>query len=506
MTLQRVPLFTALEPNLVASGLTPDQHELLTPLWVDASSLQFVDGKVRRRRNNQRITRVDSGAIVGLSQQFLSNGDKVYWIVGGRDLWRWDKFSIENQAELATLGQVSPYADITHYGDWTFINTGVGQPLFHQGASGLQAMPELPSDFATMTKFLNYVMCIGTGSKKNGVTWHNSRDIFDWTPATTNDAGTLYVDQMNSPLKAAISYGQRLLIFAETQVAEVSYIGSPFYFGQRLLFDQIGVCGKKAVTTDGAAVYGMSRDGAFAMTLQEYRFIDEERIQTYFQENVNWGVQEQIIVARNDTQRTIDFLLPMHGSAVVNEGWSFDPTSGSWSPIDPVRFQDSRQVDQYTVAGESNGDVVWLEAGVGGDEPLVLETRPLLLQGRTMSGVTENHLDVLVQEVDLLLKSVENVQMAIGSTNDLNAGFTWTDWIDLVEGQVTYLVPEGLPSGAYWKLKFQSILQETNVTSGGELVTATTVPVTVSDPDFYWNFNLQGFMLYGELEGTRDAE
>jgi hypothetical protein len=83
--------------------------------------------------------------------------------------------------------------------------------------------------------------------------------------------------------------------------------------------------------------------------------------------------------------------------------------------------------------------------------------------------------------VVLLLKEATSVDFRIGSAQAQDDDFSWSMWQELDPMSRTYL-REATPDGVFWKLQFRS--------------TALT-----------WRLDLQGFMLFGTLEGTgRDRQ
>lgn len=114
------------------------------------------------------------------------------------------------------------------------------------------------------------------------------------------------------------------------------------------------------------------------------------------------------------------------------------------------------------------------------DLPLTLRTRPLLMQVQGANGYADVHTSSRVDEVVLLLKAAKHVDFRVGSAQAEEKEFSWTSWMELDPSSPTYLL-ESLPDGVYFKLEFRSTHN-------------------------LWEFDLQGFMLFGVVEGTKRGQ
>lgn len=483
------PIIVALEPNLIGSGLQEDLHPGQKLLWTEAANVTFYHGRVRRLlpkglfRNFGIVE-----PVTGISQRQLSTGERVTWVACGGTVLNWDgvdqntitSFSwTENETSLAP----ATYFDFTHFGDWTVINSGLGAAYLQKQSSGAN-LPEAPVNVVQFMKKYNFLVAVGHGLNGTKVSWSAADQIEVWTESQSNEAGELSIEDFDTHVRAGNRIGQHISVYAEDQMALVTFINSPFYFGQKTVLDGIGAVGKKAVISDGANNFGVGRNGIWWTDSHTYRYIDEGRMRDYFQENVNWAQASKIIAVRNDITNTLEFFFPMRGARVINEGWSFDPRDTSWSKLLPTCFKVERKLFDYPLEGDFVGRV-WLsqseEMPTALDailSELYLQTKPMPAQFQSSHGLTDVHIDSEMHEIDLLLKEAEHVEMRYGSSTEINETPKWGSWRPISVGAKTYRAEAGIPSGVYHHLAFQS--------------TAAN-----------WKFNLQGFLIFGSIEGTK---
>lgn len=479
--LRRTPIFKAFDPTVVSSGLQPDYQELKAFLWAEGDNVRFYKGKVARNVPPELMFDL-ALPIRGLSQQRDQAGVRWVWAAGGDALYRWYGPAqeliytapawVEDQNSLYD----ATFWDFVHWGDWTIFNTSTGRVQIYKPGIGVAPLGDSPSDVVSIQKKLNFVLAIGFGDRGTRVGWSDSDNIDDWTATDENLAGALSIDDFDTRIKASNRLGASIAVYAEDQLALVSYISAPFYFGQKVVLDGIGAVGKYSVTGDGTSNYGVGRNGVWWTDGITSRYIDDF-LHDYLQKGVNWDQSSKIVAARNDVTNCIDFYFPMGESLTISEGWSYDPQTGGWSKLPPVALQVERKLFNRPLVGRDDGHVMRAQGDPTVAAPLNLVTKPILIPYQDPSGLSDAHIDSRVDEVELFVKIAVGVEFRVGSATKVEDAFEFTPWIVVQNRAATYTLPN-IPSGVYWKLAFRSVVDE-------------------------WDLDLQGFMLYGAVEGTK---
>jgi hypothetical protein len=481
---RRTPVFRAIDPAIFGSGLEEDMHLLQKALWEKSENVTFYNGRVRRRFGPQEMFPAGANAVRGLGQMQDSDGVRWVWAASGGTVKRWYGPAAETVLsgdvvlENATVNAPATQWDFTSFGNWMVINNGSGPLRIFKPGTGLGVLGNAPSNVVKVMKKFNYLLAIGYGSAKTRVGWSDADNIDEWTASATNLAGSLSIEELNTPIRAAEPLGASIAIAAEDQLALLSYTGAPFYFGQKLVLDTIGACGKMAMTSDGRNLFGFGRGGFWWSDGVSARYIDDAKMQVYFQDTVNWAQCSKIVVARNDYTSCIEISFPAVGSLVNNKGWSFDPRNASWSPITPFSAKMDRRLFERPIVGSNAGSVALDMIDGQANLPLQLTTKPLLKQLQEASGISDIHYNTRVDEVDLLIKEAQAVEFRVGAKQGLSDDWVYTGWIPVQSGAISYQMPEGFPDGVYHQLDFRS---------------------TAND----WRFDFQGFVLFGNIEGSK---
>jgi hypothetical protein len=151
------------------------------------------------------------------------------------------------------------------------------------------------------------------------VRWSDQESAVDWTPAPTNQAGSLRLSH-GSKIVAWINIRQEVLVFTDSALYSMQYLGAPVVWGATLMSDNISVVSPNAVAVTAGVVYWMGTDKFYkydgrAQTLRcdlrQYVFGDINALQT-----------EQVFASTNEA---------------FNEVWWFYPSA------------DSTTVDRYVV-------------------------------------------------------------------------------------------------------------------------------------------------------------
>lgn len=480
--LRRSPIYVALTPDVVSSGLQPDKHRLHRKLWDTAENVTFFAGKIRRRLPPSLMLDVGDDPIRGINQQQGTDGTRWLWAASGGTVKRWYGPAAETiwdttWDEDQTVTHLPTFFDFTHYGDWTIINKGEGAAQIFKPDTGLEVYGNAPEDVVKFMKKMSFVMAFGYGARGTRVGWSDSADIEEWTASAENSAGSISIDDFDTRIMTANPLGQAIAVFSEDQMALVSYISAPFYFGQKMVLDGIGAVSKNSVASDGKNCVGVGFGGIWWTDSLSYRYIDEGYLHDYLQEEVNWDQAAKIQAMRNDFTGCFEFYFPMRDSLVVDEGWSFDPRTGGYSKLGGLSMKDERRIFRKPLVGTNDGLIQFDQNDPEAAAALVLETKPLLMMVQSAEGYVDSHTTARVDEVDLLIKTASNVEFRIKSSQEMHQDFEASPWLEVASEARTYKVP-ALPDGVYWKLEFRSTADN-------------------------WDLDMQGFMLFGAVEGTK---
>jgi len=91
------------------------------------------------------------------------------------------------------------------------------------------------------------------------IRWSDQEDPFTWIPAPTNQAGSIRLSH-GSQIVTTVQTRQEIVVFTDSSVYSLQYLGPPFVWGSQLLGDNISIAGQNAAAQANGIIYWMGVD------------------------------------------------------------------------------------------------------------------------------------------------------------------------------------------------------------------------------------------------------
>jgi hypothetical protein len=91
------------------------------------------------------------------------------------------------------------------------------------------------------------------------IRWCDQEDPFNWTPAATNQAGSLRLSR-GSQIVTAIQSRQEVLVWTDASLYALQYVGAPVVWGAQLVGENISIVSQNAVAYANGVTYWMGYD------------------------------------------------------------------------------------------------------------------------------------------------------------------------------------------------------------------------------------------------------
>ena len=117
----------------------------------------------------------------------------------------------------------------------------------------------------TVSDVSRFVIVFGTNDYGSSVLdpmlirWSDQEDFSTWTPAATNQAGSLRLSH-GSEIITSVQTRQEIVTFTDSAVYSLQYLGPPYVWGSQLLGDNISILSPNAVSVASGVVYWMGVD------------------------------------------------------------------------------------------------------------------------------------------------------------------------------------------------------------------------------------------------------
>jgi hypothetical protein len=202
--------------------------------------------------------------------------------------------------------------------------------------SGASGVPTI-QDFIFVSDTSRFVFAFGANDygsslqSKMLIRWSNQESLTEWTPAATNQAGSILLSH-GSRIVTCVQTRQEIVVITDSSLYGLQYVGPPAIWQVQLLGDNISIVGPNAAAVASGAVYWMGID-------KFYKY--DGRVQTlrcdlrqFIYGDINLSQSEQFFASTNEG---------------FNEVWFFYCSANSTT------------IDRYVVYNysENNNEGVW---------------------------------------------------------------------------------------------------------------------------------------------------
>lgn len=174
------------------------------------------------------------------------------------------------------------------------------------------------------------------------IRWSHQEDPYNWTPDATNQAGSVRLSH-GSSIVAAIQTRQEIVVFTDSSLYSLQYLGPPYVWQAQLLGDNISIASQNATTIASGVVYWMGVDKFYAY---------DGRVQT-----LNCDLRKFIFNDINLQQRDQIFCSTSEG---FNEVWWFYPSASSNAIDKYVVYNYQEKIWYYGTMART----AWLDTGL----------------------------------------------------------------------------------------------------------------------------------------------
>jgi hypothetical protein len=174
-----------------------------------------------------------------------------------------------------------------------------------------------------------------TSQDKMFIRFSDQESLSDYTPTSTNTAGTFRLDDGTS-IVGAIKGKDYILVLTDTAAYEMQFVGPPFTFSIRKVGSNNGILGQHAGTFANGAVYWMGKTGGFYMydgTVKSLPCLVEDFVFTTDGNNpgINYNSGQLVFGGINELYSEINWFYPTAGSSVIDRVVTYNFAENVWT-------------------------------------------------------------------------------------------------------------------------------------------------------------------------------
>jgi hypothetical protein len=198
------------------------------------------------------------------------------------------------------------------------------------------------------------------------IRWSDQESLVNWTPSATNQAGSVTLSH-GSSIITAIQTRQEILVWTDSAIYSLQYIGQPVVWSSQLMGDNISILGQNAAAQASGVVYWMGVDKFYSY---------DGRLQTlncdlrrYVFQDINLQQNQQVFASTNEGFNEVWWFYCSAGSTTVDKYVVYNYQEKVWyyGTMARTAWLDSGLRD-YPVAATYTHNLVNQEYGLDDDE------------------------------------------------------------------------------------------------------------------------------------------
>ena len=377
---------------------TDDAHGAVVNDFVTFSGAVSLGGAITAAVLNQeyQVTAVPSANTFTFTATATANGsdtgnggsgaDAAYQINVGLDVYvpstgwgagTWGAGTWGSVSAISQTGQLRLWSHDA-FGEDLIINPRAGGIYYWDESGGTSARAVAISDLSganlAPTKGLQtivsdidrHVIILGAdpivGSARSGsidpllIAFSDQESVTDWNPTATNTAGSLRLSS-GSQIVGGLRSRQEILIWTDTALYSMQFIGAPFTFGLNLVNENVGLISPNGMINAPDGVYWMARDGFYTYSGSVKRLVCS--VLNYVLDDINNTQSFKTLAFTNREFNEVGWFYVSSSSEEIDSYVTYNYLEGAWSigKLSRTAWMDDGVFEKPRATGkDSDGD------------------------------------------------------------------------------------------------------------------------------------------------------
>ena len=377
---------------------TDDAHGAVVNDFVTFSGAVSLGGAITAAVLNQeyQVTAVPSANTFTFTATATANGsdtgnggsgaDAAYQINVGLDVYvpstgwgagTWGAGTWGSSSALSETGQLRLWSHDA-FGEDLIINPRAGGIYYWDESGGTSARAVAISDLSganlaptlglqtIVSDIDRHVIILGAdpivGSARSGaidpllIAFSDQESVTDWNPTATNTAGSLRLSS-GSQIVGGLRSRQEILIWTDTALYSMQFIGAPFTFGLNLVNENVGLISPNGMINAPDGVYWMARDGFYTYSGSVKRLVCS--VLNYVLDDINNTQSFKTLAFTNREFNEVGWFYASSSSEEIDSYVTYNYLEGAWSigKLSRTAWMDDGVFEKPRATGkDSDGD------------------------------------------------------------------------------------------------------------------------------------------------------
>ena len=272
--------------GLITAAVLNQEYQIATVVNANSYTIEAKDTSGATVTANASDSGNGGSSVVGAYQ--INVGLDVYIPSTGWGIGTWGSGTFGSAGTLGLTNQlrlwshdnfgedliINPRAGGIYYWDTSAKTLGTDRGVALSDLSGANLTPTVALQ-TLVSDIDRHVICFGadpiSGSSRTGsidplnIAWCDQENITEWEPKSTNTAGSFKLSAGSTIIGAARAR-QETLVWTDTSLYSMTFVGQPFTFSVNLVNEGVGLVGPNAMINTPKGVFWMDKKGFYTYT------------------------------------------------------------------------------------------------------------------------------------------------------------------------------------------------------------------------------------------------
>jgi hypothetical protein len=198
--------------------------------------------------------------------------------------------------------------------------------------AGATSVPVI-QNFIYVSDVSRFVFAFGTNDIGSTVQdpmlirWSDQESVVDWYPSATNQAGSVRLSH-GSEIITAIQTRQEIVVWTDSTIYSLQYLGPPFVWGAQLLGDNISILGQNSIAQASGVVYWMGTDKFYSYDGRVNTLNCDLR--KYVYQDINLNQNQQCFASTNEGFNEVWFFYCSANSTAIDRYVVYNYLENTW--------------------------------------------------------------------------------------------------------------------------------------------------------------------------------
>jgi len=206
------------------------------------------------------------------------------------------------------------------------------------------------------------------------IRWSDQESAVNWTPAVTNQAGSLRLSH-GSAIQAVAQVRQEILVWTDTALYSLQYLGPPIVWGSQILADNVSIVSDRSWATAAGVTYWMGEEKFYMYDGRVQMLICDLR--QYIFTDFNFNQSQQVFASTNEQFNEVWWFYCSANSTVVDRYAIYNYAEKAWyyGNLGRTAWIDTSVSSNVPMAVDYNRRLLYHETGV--DDNATITTLPI---------------------------------------------------------------------------------------------------------------------------------